>query len=220
MLCLACGLALSSAASPFSIRCFLPIASASQHDFDCGSALRRGHFWLAHRMPRRRHAPHSRPIWTCGPPRQGYPAQTVPDLGSNRRSYEFIPAWVARPAATYRPASSGMLPMASTETRIRPAPEDIAASEALAGPCRLQLRGKTINRCFRIRLQPPAGAKDYSPGPGVFRRHPGRRNPAPADVWNELGTELMQSAPLGQGLGLPSSETLARADERGGLSGN
>ena len=60
---------------------------------------------------------------------------------------------------------------------------------------------------FRIRLHRPAAAVNdlqvrllYEDREGVGRPH--------VSVWNELGDELMRSEPLGQGLGLPSSDTM------------
>ena len=61
---------------------------------------------------------------------------------------------------------------------------------------------------FRIRLQTPVAATVNELQVRVFFDDAeGDARPF-VSVWNELGTELMRSNPLGQGLGLPSSETL------------
>jgi hypothetical protein len=60
---------------------------------------------------------------------------------------------------------------------------------------------------YRIRLQQPAAAVNDLQVRVFFDDLEGVDQPF-VSVWNELGTELMRSGPLGQGLGLPSSETL------------
>ena len=60
---------------------------------------------------------------------------------------------------------------------------------------------------FRIRLQQPAASVSDLQIRVFFDDVEGASQPF-VSVWNELGTELMRSNPLGQGLGLPSSETL------------
>ncbi len=60
---------------------------------------------------------------------------------------------------------------------------------------------------FRIRLERPAGATDDLQVRVFFDDRVGGPRPR-VTAWDELGNELMRSRPLGQGLGLPSSETL------------
>ena len=60
---------------------------------------------------------------------------------------------------------------------------------------------------YRIRLhRPAAGVNDLQVRIFYDDRASGGR--PYLTVWNELGTEIMRSDPIGQGLGLPSSETL------------
>ena len=60
---------------------------------------------------------------------------------------------------------------------------------------------------YRIRLhRPAAGVNDLQVRLFYDDRAGGAR--PYLTVWNELGTEIMRSDPIGQGLGLPSSETL------------
>ena len=61
---------------------------------------------------------------------------------------------------------------------------------------------------FRIRLQQPATATVNELQVRVFFDDAEASAQPFVSVWNEIGTELMRSNPLGQGLGLPSSETL------------
>ncbi len=60
---------------------------------------------------------------------------------------------------------------------------------------------------YRLRLQRPAAAVNDLQIRVFFDDEEGSEQ-VYLSAWNELGTELMRSNPLGQGLGLPSSETL------------
>ncbi len=103
------------------------------------------------------------------------------------------PTWVE--AFDYIPAktSSGAVETVSVK---------IAATTAVE-----QIVPETSESVYRVRVQrPAAGVSDlqvrlfYEDLPGDGRPH--------VSVWNELGNELMRSEPLGQGLGLPTSDTL------------
>ena len=109
----------------------------------------------------------------------GAPPQTMP---SWVESLDFIPA---RPGAA-RPSTMGVDP----------------CLEPGVGPGLDRTRS-----VFRIRLQQPAaGISDLQMR--VFFDDLEGASRLFVSVWNELGTELMRSNALGQGLGLPSSETL------------
>lgn len=60
---------------------------------------------------------------------------------------------------------------------------------------------------FRIRLMRPAAATDDLQIRLLFNDLPGQYGPE-VTAWDELGAEVIRSGPLGQGLGLPSSETV------------
>ena len=60
---------------------------------------------------------------------------------------------------------------------------------------------------FRIRLQHPAAASDHLQMRVFFDDLATGPRPT-VTVWNELGERMMPSTPVGQGLGLPSSEVL------------
>ena len=115
------------------------------------------------------------------PAPRGAPPQTTP---SWIESFDFIPA---QPGAA-KPSTMAVNP----------------AIESGVG------RGVDRNRSvFRIRLQQPAAATVNELQVRVFFDDTEGSGPQPfVSVWNELGTELLRSNPLGQGLGLPSSETL------------
>ncbi len=92
-----------------------------------------------------------------------------------------------------------------------PAQTDAAKTPlAPASPARAEGTGQGVDRTYsvyRVRLQSPvAGVNDLQLRV-FFDDLAGDARPF-VSVWNELGTELMRSNPLGQGLGLPSSETL------------
>ena len=83
--------------------------------------------------------------------------------------------------------------------------ETLAASEAvLVTAISAAREAKSV---FRIRLRRPAGATNYLQARVFFDDSTKKQRPR-LTAWNELGMELMRSKPLGQGLGLPSSETL------------
>ena len=65
-------------------------------------------------------------------------------------------------------------------------------------------RSKSV---FRIRLQHPSTASDQLQMRVFFEDLATGPRPA-VTVWNELGERMRPSAPLGQGLGLPSSEVM------------
>ncbi len=104
------------------------------------------------------------------------------------------PAWIE--AFEYVPAKANA---AAVET----------VSATIAGLTAVDQTLAPVNETvYRVRLhRPAAGVGDlqvrlfYQDQEGNGRPH--------VSVWNELGDELMRSAPLGQGLGLPSSDTLA-----------
>ena len=60
---------------------------------------------------------------------------------------------------------------------------------------------------FRIRVQRPAETSDHLQVRVFFDDRTEDTRPR-VSVWNELGERMMRSAPLGQGLGLPSSEVV------------
>ncbi len=60
---------------------------------------------------------------------------------------------------------------------------------------------------FRIRLTRPAAATDDLQIRLLFDDRPGQYGPE-VIAWNELGQEVIRSGPLGQGLDLPSSDTV------------
>ena len=109
----------------------------------------------------------------------GAPPQTSPQW---IESLDFIPA---RPGAA-RPSTMALNP--SIESGV----------------------GQGLDRTrsvFRIRLQQPAAGISDLQIRIFFDDLEGTARPF-VSFWNELGTELMRSDALGQGLGLPSSETL------------
>ena len=124
---------------------------------------------------------------------EGAPPQTTP---SWVESLEFVPK--VTPPATLNDAA---VPTPAPDT-----PEsDLAAYEAsLVKTLSDANKAKSV---FRIRLHRPVGATDYLQA-RVFFDDKSRTTRPRLTVWTELGAELMRSAPLGQGLGLPSSETL------------
>lgn len=74
----------------------------------------------------------------------------------------------------------------------------------------LEFRGspkQTDRSVFRIRLSRPAAATDDLQIRLFFDDLPTGYGPE-VTAWDELGAEMIRSGPLGQGLGLPSSETL------------
>ena len=110
----------------------------------------------------------------------GAPPQTTPTW---IEAFDFIPA---RPGAA-KPSTMAVNP--AIETGV----------------------GQGVDRTrsvFRIRLQPPVAATVNELQVRVFFDDVEGADQPFVSVWNELGTELMRSNPLGQGLGLPSSETL------------
>ena len=60
---------------------------------------------------------------------------------------------------------------------------------------------------FRLRLSRPAAATDDLQIRLLFEDRPGAYGPEVV-AWNELGAEVIRSGPLGQGLDLPSSDTV------------
>jgi hypothetical protein len=68
-------------------------------------------------------------------------------------------------------------------------------------------RAMAAKAFFRIRVQKPAGASEELQLRIFFEDRPARSR-VRVTAWNELGAQLMRSAPLGQGLDLPSSESL------------
>lgn len=114
------------------------------------------------------------------------------------------PAWVD--AFEFIPAADAV---ADVDTEAPPplvlSENTLAASEAvLITAIHAQHEAKAV---YRIRLRRPAGATGYLQA-RVFFDDASLKGRPRLTVWNELGTEMMRSAPLGQGLGLPSSETL------------
>lgn len=65
-------------------------------------------------------------------------------------------------------------------------------------------RSKSV---FRIRLEHPAAASNHLQMRVFFEDRSSGPRPR-VTVWNELGERMMPSTPVGQGLGLPSSEVL------------
>lgn len=124
------------------------------------------------------------------PAAPGAPPQTVPGWVE---SFEYV---AAKPAA-----AQGRLPMM----------EFGANGEAITSDAHNQEvendddgRARSL---FRIRLAHPANATEDLQLRVFFDDRVGGPRPR-VTAWDELGTELMRSKPLGQGLGLPSSETL------------
>ena len=118
----------------------------------------------------------------------------------------------AHPLSTYldlRPALAGSAPQTAPRwvesfdfiAATRSAPD--AGSEKSALESGLD-RTKSV---FRIRLQRPAESSDHLQVRVFFDDRTEGTRPR-VSVWNELGERMMRSAPLGQGLGLPSSEVV------------
>ena len=111
----------------------------------------------------------------------GASAQTTPDW---IESFDFVPAHSETPKP----------------------PTNLASAAGQETTPAVGQRVDPTRSIFRIRIQRPATVKDlqmrvfYDDLEGTERPY--------VSVWNELGTEIMRSNPLGQGLGLPSSETL------------
>ncbi len=86
-----------------------------------------------------------------------------------------------------------------------------AAGSSTSNPEKLPATGDgTSGRArsvFRIRLQRPPGASDDLQLRVFFEDRTLATRPT-VTAWDELGTELMRSLPLGQGLGIATSETL------------
>lgn len=81
-----------------------------------------------------------------------------------------------------------------------PAPTPTAGSVNAAG-------SPVIASVFRIRVQRPSRVSDDLQVRVFFDDRLAGKRPC-VTAWDELGTELMRSSPLGQGLGLAASETL------------
>lgn len=147
-------------------------------------------------------AVHAQELQTLATPLSAYldlrpaPAGTKPQT---------TPAWID--AFEFVPATDAVtdVRIETTASASATSKDDLAASEALLVTAISAAReAKSV---FRIRLQRPVGATDYLQARVFFDDSSLKKRPR-LTVWNELGTELMRSAPLGQGLGLPSSETL------------
>ena len=114
------------------------------------------------------------------------------------------PAWVD--AFEFIPAADAV---ADVDTEAAPplvlSEAHLAASEAvLITAIHAQHEAMAV---YRLRLRRPAGATEYLQARVFFDDTTLKTRPR-LTVWNELGTEMMRSTPLGQGLGLPSSESL------------
>ncbi len=122
-----------------------------------------------------------------------------------------LTAWI-----DLRPAAPGTAPQ-SAPTWVEafeyvPVKASVAAAETVS----VQIGGTTSvdqtitpgnESVYRVRLhRPVAGVGDLQVRL-FYQDQPGAGRPR-VSVWNELGDELMRSAPLGQGLGLPTSDTL------------
>ncbi len=117
------------------------------------------------------------------------------------------------PLSTYldlRPAVAGATPQ--TAPRWVESFDFISATKPGVEPS-LEMRASANNgvdnsqSIFRIRLQHPAAASDHLQMRVFFEDRETGARPTVA-VWNELGERMMPPTTLGQGLGLPSSETL------------
>ena len=123
----------------------------------------------------------------------GAAPQTTP---SWIESLEFVPNTVAAPT--------------KFNVEAAPLPPDASENDLANYEARLVKSLSALNRprsVFRVRLHRPAGGTDYLQARIFFDDRTRDKRPR-LSVWNELGHELMRSAPLGEGLGLPSSETL------------
>ena len=109
------------------------------------------------------------------------------------------PGWVE--AFEFVPAKKTTDTVASVSVRI--SPPDVGGDTAAAEDQSVSATGTSV---YRVRLHRPAAGVNDLQVRIFFDDRPGSQ--PYLTVWNELGSELMRSDPLGQGLGLPSSETL------------
>ena len=112
------------------------------------------------------------------------------------------PAWIE--AFEFVPARAASDTVESVSVKISGAAAEGAPAAPAAQDETVSATGTSV---YRIRLhRPAAGVNDLQVRIFYDDRHAGGR--PYLTVWNELGSELMRSDPLGQGLGLPASDTL------------
>lgn len=113
------------------------------------------------------------------------------------------PLTQAQELRTHRTALTAWLDLRNTRPDAQTAPawveglEYRGSRQTAAGP----------RSVFRVRLTRPAAATDDLQIRLLFDDRPGQYGPE-VTAWNELGAEVIRSGPLGQGLDLPSSDTV------------
>lgn len=125
----------------------------------------------------------------------GSPAQTVPAWIED---FEFLTKTLG--SAT---AGGGAVTAAKP---FAPSPASSATASGVTSPLVTSAQ-RPAPAVFRVRLQRPAKVSDDLQLRVFFEDRSLAERPC-VTAWDELGTEIMRSSPLGEGLGLPTSETL------------